>query len=32
MKLNGDFVNVQGQAQLSTGIDPSGKISLGWQL
>ena len=25
---NGDFVKVQGQAQLSAGIDPSGKISL----
>ncbi|HEV7782876.1 MAG TPA: translocation/assembly module TamB domain-containing protein [Chitinophagaceae bacterium] len=26
---NGDFLNVQGEAQLSAGIDPSGKITLG---
>ncbi len=25
---NGDFLNVQGEAQLSAGIDPSGKITL----
>jgi hypothetical protein len=25
---NGDFVNVQGEAQLTAGIDPSGKINL----
>ena len=25
---NGDFINVQGTGQLSTGIDPSGKITL----
>ncbi|MES1215880.1 MAG: translocation/assembly module TamB domain-containing protein, partial [Bacteroidota bacterium] len=27
-EANGDFINIQGQAQLSTGIDPSGKITL----
>lgn len=25
---NGDFLNVQGEANLSTGIDPSGKITM----
>jgi translocation and assembly module TamB len=25
---NGDFINIQGEAQLSTGIDPSGKVTL----
>lgn len=25
---NGDFLNVRGEAQLSTGIDPSGKITM----
>ena len=25
---NGDFINVQGEALLSTGIDPSGKITM----
>lgn len=28
-EANGDFLNVQGEAQLSAGIDPSGKITLG---
>ena len=27
-EANGDFLNVQGEALLSTGIDPSGKITL----
>jgi len=27
-EANGDFINVQGEALLSTGIDPSGKITL----
>ena len=27
-EANGDFINVQGEAVLSTGIDPSGKITL----
>ncbi|MBC7948850.1 MAG: translocation/assembly module TamB [Chitinophagaceae bacterium] len=27
-EANGDFLNVQGEAQLSTGIDPTGKITL----
>jgi translocation and assembly module TamB len=27
-EANGDFINIQGEAQLSTGIDPSGKITL----
>lgn len=27
-EANGDFVNVQGEALLTTGIDPSGKITL----
>lgn len=27
-EANGDFINLQGEAQLSTGIDPSGKITL----
>lgn len=27
-EANGDFVNVQGEALLSTGIDPSGKVTL----
>ena len=27
-EANGDFINVQGEAQLSTGIDPSGKVTL----
>lgn len=27
-EANGDFLNVQGDAQLSAGIDPSGKITL----
>jgi translocation and assembly module TamB len=27
-EANGDFVNMQGEALLSTGIDPSGKITL----
>jgi hypothetical protein len=27
-EANGDFLNMQGEAQLSTGIDPSGKITL----
>lgn len=25
---NGDFLNVRGEAQLSTGVDPSGKITM----
>src|SRR5690606_24639212 len=25
---NGDFLNVQGEAQLSAGVDPSGKITM----
>jgi len=25
---NGDFINMQGEAQISTGIDPSGKITM----
>ena len=25
---NGDFINVQGEAMISTGIDPSGKITM----
>lgn len=28
-EANGDLLNVQGEAQLSAGIDPSGKITLG---
>jgi hypothetical protein len=28
-EANGDFLNVQGEALLSAGIDPSGKITLG---
>ena len=27
-EANGDFINLQGEAVLSTGIDPSGKITL----
>ncbi|HKC36193.1 MAG TPA: translocation/assembly module TamB domain-containing protein, partial [Chitinophagaceae bacterium] len=27
-EANGDFINLQGEALLSTGIDPSGKITL----
>src|SRR5574339_132903 len=27
-EANGDFINIQGEAMLSTGIDPSGKITL----
>jgi len=27
-EANGDFINIQGEAVLSTGIDPSGKITL----
>ncbi|GAC1707277.1 MAG: hypothetical protein NVS9B7_19480 [Flavisolibacter sp.] len=27
-EANGDFLNVRGEAQLSTGIDPSGKITM----
>lgn len=27
-EANGDFINLQGEAMLSTGIDPSGKITL----
>ncbi|MFN2458475.1 MAG: translocation/assembly module TamB domain-containing protein, partial [Chitinophagaceae bacterium] len=27
-EANGDFVNVQGEAQLTAGIDPSGKVSM----
>ncbi len=27
-EANGDFVNIQGEAQLTAGIDPSGKINL----
>jgi hypothetical protein len=27
-EANGDFINIQGEAQISTGIDPSGKITL----
>lgn len=27
-EANGDFLNVQGEAQLSTGVDPSGKITM----
>jgi translocation and assembly module TamB len=27
-EANGDFLNVRGEAQLSSGIDPSGKITL----
>ncbi|RYF86317.1 MAG: translocation/assembly module TamB [Chitinophagaceae bacterium] len=27
-ETNGDFVNLQGEANLSAGIDPSGKVSL----
>jgi hypothetical protein len=27
-EANGDFVNVQGEALLSTGIDPSGKVTV----
>jgi translocation and assembly module TamB len=27
-EANGDFINVQGEALISTGIDPSGKITL----
>ncbi len=27
-QANGDFLNVRGEAQLSTGIDPSGKITM----
>jgi hypothetical protein len=27
-QANGDFLNVRGDAQLSTGIDPSGKITM----
>ncbi len=28
-EANGDLLNVQGEAQLSAGIDPSGKVTLG---
>jgi translocation and assembly module TamB len=27
-EANGDFINVQGEAMISTGIDPSGKITM----
>jgi len=27
-EANGDFLNIQGEAQISTGIDPSGKVTL----
>lgn len=27
-EANGDFINMQGEAQISTGIDPSGKITM----
>jgi translocation and assembly module TamB len=27
-EANGDFLNVRGEAQLSTGVDPSGKITM----
>lgn len=27
-ETNGDFLNLQGEAELSTGIDPSGKITM----
>jgi hypothetical protein len=27
-EANGDFLNIQGEAQLTSGIDPSGKITL----